>query len=332
MSNTKNKDLEIHQYWFKTWWGVLIIVLAFPYFWWGEIIYFIYIFQNPEEYKTSKFFSGLVLIALLILPITKGFDKIDEFQTNMTNNKILSLIEDQKFDKAQEVSRKNPENKYRTTLSQLNETNLTKSLEIAILKATPENYEAYINEQSYANIKEVDTEIKKQLIDRLDELPTIQANLNIKTQEEIANIQETIKKVNNSEYTIGEIPNLILAIPTYNPEVVPYRNQLIESSRRFQMRRFPQARKEHSQKLSNELWADNIEVHTKGTANSTIVLKSHIFVNNKNIQNTHIMIKDILQDDFRYDRVEYKWSTYGDYTYFNLDSPKDSFIYIVDGL
>lgn len=108
-----------------------------------------------------------------------------------------------------------------------------------------------------------------------------------------------------------------------NPEIKKLTDELENEVAQLQTREFPLLRKAYGEILKKSLWEDDIDVLVYGTDSNNINFISVIFAANKNIAKIHAAQVDILKK-LRFNRVNYKWADYGDYTYYDLDSPKDN--------
>lgn len=94
-----------------------------------------------------------------------------------------------------------------------------------------------------------------------------------------------------------------------------------------QIKQFPLLRKTYGKLLKNELWENDIDVEVLGSDFGTLDFTGASFAINKNIKETHAAMQDVLRL-LRFDRVNYRWSKYTEYTYFDLNSPRDSEVII----
>ena len=91
-----------------------------------------------------------------------------------------------------------------------------------------------------------------------------------------------------------------------------------------QTKMYPKMRKAYAKQLNSELWINDAEAFTEGGPATTIVLVSGSFTRNKNIQESHDLIRSLL-NDLRFKRAKYRWhKTIGDYSYYDLSSKKDA--------
>lgn len=108
-----------------------------------------------------------------------------------------------------------------------------------------------------------------------------------------------------------------------DPSVVSLGEELESKVSELQIKEFPLMRKAYADFVANILWEHDIEVRVVGNANGTIEFIGGYFAANKNIKDTHLLFVDLLKA-LRFDRANYKWSEYADYTYYTLESSKDS--------
>lgn len=72
------------------------------------------------------------------------------------------------------------------------------------------------------------------------------------------------------------------------------------------------------------LWEDDINVEILGKRNTTLQFTGRAFTTNKNIKEVQNSCSDMV-NKLRFKTINYKWYKYDDeYTYFTLDTPKDS--------
>jgi len=91
----------------------------------------------------------------------------------------------------------------------------------------------------------------------------------------------------------------------------------------LQKSEFPKLRKNYGDILKQKLWAENIEVKTKGTTSTTLEFVGGIFANNKNKQDFQEALSEIL-NLLRFKRINYKWYKYDEeYTYYSLTTKQD---------
>lgn len=89
----------------------------------------------------------------------------------------------------------------------------------------------------------------------------------------------------------------------------------------IQIAAFPILRSKYRAFVAKNLWRDNIKVSGGG---ATIRYSGGVFANNAMIEDFHNIIRIDLEL-LRFKRAEYLWMDYAnDYTYYTIDSPKDS--------
>lgn len=90
-----------------------------------------------------------------------------------------------------------------------------------------------------------------------------------------------------------------------------------------QIREFPLMRQAYAKMMKEKMWESNMEVSISGTASKVLDLQWYAFANNATIKSTHDTLGSMMRA-LRFTRVNYKWSEYSKYTYFDLDTSKDS--------
>lgn len=138
-------------------------------------------------------------------------------------------------------------------------------------------------------------------------------------------VRSKIQKINNSEYTLEEIPEVILSIDENDQDLVNIRKELIEVARNYQVKQYPIERKEWLDTMGDLLWEQDYEVYISGPANNTATFIHWSYVNNANKKKDYESSRDIFYK-LRFDKVNFKWTEYGEYTQYTLESKADSFI------
>lgn len=91
-----------------------------------------------------------------------------------------------------------------------------------------------------------------------------------------------------------------------------------------QIKVLPKLRLIYYKLIKDKLWENDIDVKILNSSNKTLQLTGGIFASNKNIQDTQSMLHEVLSL-LRFKQIQYKWYSGDDeFTYYNLDSPKDS--------
>lgn len=107
-----------------------------------------------------------------------------------------------------------------------------------------------------------------------------------------------------------------------NKRVKEQLNRLSNKLKSTQIAFFPRLRKLFAQESKKRLWEENIEVSHSGR---TISFTGYIYANNKNIKESYEAISELLRK-LRFSKVNFKWSKYGEFTYYTIDSPADAVI------
>lgn len=108
-----------------------------------------------------------------------------------------------------------------------------------------------------------------------------------------------------------------------NADVQRLSRNMEQKVRSIQLREFPKMRKAYGVLVDELLWEQNIDVKVFGSSNGTLELVGAIFASNKNIKDVQVMISDIAKM-LRFDRINYRWYAYSDYTYYTIESLPDS--------
>lgn len=110
-----------------------------------------------------------------------------------------------------------------------------------------------------------------------------------------------------------------------NNEIKNLADSFKQKVTQIQVKEFPIMRKTYGNVTAKELWIENGKARVYGSGNKTYEIVSSLFASNKNIAQLQSQIKDTLKL-LRFTRVNYKWidSDYSEYTYFDIESPKDS--------
>jgi hypothetical protein len=86
---------------------------------------------------------------------------------------------------------------------------------------------------------------------------------------------------------------------------------------------FPFLRKKYIKLCKSTLWHNDIDVYASGVGNTVINLEGYYFASNSGISNTHSTLSDMLKQ-LRFRRANYKFSEYGEYTYYDINSVNDA--------
>lgn len=108
------------------------------------------------------------------------------------------------------------------------------------------------------------------------------------------------------------------------PEEQELANKLEKKVINSQIKVLPKLRMIYYKLIREKLWENDIDVKILNSSNKTLQLTGGIFASNKNIQDTQSMLHEVLSL-LRFKQIQYKWYSGDDeFTYYNLDSPKDS--------
>lgn len=83
---------------------------------------------------------------------------------------------------------------------------------------------------------------------------------------------------------------------------------------------YPKLRNKRCQLTKDTMWRLDVEVKCYGT---TATFIWYHFARNANIEDSYDAVSSMLYQ-LRFKRAEFKWSKYAEYTYYTIDSPKDS--------
>lgn len=109
-----------------------------------------------------------------------------------------------------------------------------------------------------------------------------------------------------------------------NPEDQKLAKKLKDKVVARQVKEFPQMRKEIAKVMKEKLWEENIEVKCFGNGNATLDFVGGSFASNKIIKQTQETLSEMM-NMYRFKRTQYRWIPSADeYTYYSIDSPKDS--------
>jgi hypothetical protein len=97
--------------------------------------------------------------------------------------------------------------------------------------------------------------------------------------------------------------------------------KLFDKITNLQTKSFPKLRKAYADECRTMLWRNNIEVEYDG--NKTITFTGGFFASNANIEDTYLKLKNALEL-LRFKRVNFRFTEYHDFTYYNIKSLKDS--------
>lgn len=302
----------------------LTLVLTIP----GYLLYFSFNYKKyPRLGKGS-------LVGLLLL---FGLGVWGTIESQQEENNIVALINDNKFEEALEYI-DNSTYTYPELTDELykleNEYISEEIEELANLQIT--DIESAVELKTYSKYPSINSHVAKAIIERSDEVKERGEQIKSErliaekkaTEANITKIQSKIRQINNGRIPILDIPKTIQEFPD-TPELSTYRNQLIQAARNHQIKTFPILRKDYAERIGKELWENDYDIYTKGGGNSTIVFVHWSFASNSSIKTTQELFRDKI-DELRFDRAEYKWSEYGEYTYYDMKAEADSYIEGVD--
>ena len=89
-----------------------------------------------------------------------------------------------------------------------------------------------------------------------------------------------------------------------------------------QVSEFPNMRKLYAEFAANKLWEQDIEVKSSGPGNSTLTFIGGTFAANKNKQDWQEAFSSVFRK-LRYKRIFYKWYSYDNGIYYEVDSQED---------
>ena len=109
-----------------------------------------------------------------------------------------------------------------------------------------------------------------------------------------------------------------------DPEIQKLAQQLINRVSRIQSNEFPRLRKEYANTASKLMWENDMKVSSSGTGNKYITFTGVIFAANKNKQEFHNEMNDVLKK-FRFNQARYKWfDQASEYSYWTVYKGSDS--------
>ncbi len=125
------------------------------------------------------------------------------------------------------------------------------------------------------------------------------------------------------DYKLVEIIKNGLA--SNNPEIKKLAGQLKRVAQNFQAKDFPKQRVAYGKEMRDKLWEDDFKVRVSGRSKDVITFINAYFVANRNIKEFHQKVSSDLHR-LRFSRANYKWAdtSYGEYTYYTIDSPLDT--------
>ncbi len=171
-----------------------------------------------------------------------------------------------------------------------------------------------------------DEKIKQEKAQREQEAPAkitsfIQQVKDIKTDKKYEDVK-SIELEAISINAFGQIIKEYRADFPDNKEIQNLTNQLETSVKNKQLSLFPNLRKNYGTISKNLLWENDVEASVFGTGNSTIEFVGGVFASNKNIKEFYSKIADMLKE-LRFDRANFKWYSYDNGSYYEIESLKD---------
>lgn len=109
-----------------------------------------------------------------------------------------------------------------------------------------------------------------------------------------------------------------------NSEISSLNKSLKSKVEIMQVREFPILRKEYTKFVANKMWENDIDVYSNGSGNKYINFSGGIFAANKNKQDFHNQLNEVLSM-FRFKQARYRLDKGADeYTYWTMFEGKDS--------
>lgn len=142
---------------------------------------------------------------------------------------------------------------------------------------------------------------------------------------EVLNMNKNLEYEGISGY-LETIDNAALACRDYkendNIRVKEQLKKLSSKLKSTQIAVFPRLRKLFAEESKKRLWEENIEVSHSGR---TISFTGYVYASNKNIKESYEAISVLLYN-LRFSRINFRWSEYDGFTYYNINSPADGVI------
>ena len=106
-------------------------------------------------------------------------------------------------------------------------------------------------------------------------------------------------------------------------EIQKLGKELAKQLKLAQAYEYPHLRKKYSEFASNKLWEEDIEVKASGSGYRDLTFIGAAFAANKNKQEWQETFSDVFYK-LRFKRIFYKWYSYDDGVFYELDSESDS--------
>lgn len=168
-----------------------------------------------------------------------------------------------------------------------------------------------------------------------EELQQEKENEDKRVEEQINQLNSYITELNKwfDFYDVASINQTIQRMESINSALWSYfqdkdqriikkakevQNKLIAT----QNKTYPKLRNERCQLTADTMWRLDVKVKCSGTK---VIFVGHQFARNANVQDSYEAVRNMLYQ-LRFKRVEFKWieSSYAEYTYYTIESPKDS--------
>lgn len=336
--------------WFKNWKTISLLVVFSPVIliliialWFISFPVLIFInYRSTNFPKFGKFMAGFLSILLVILV----YGTIEE---SIQSKELQKLMMEGKFELVKEKieDEKYADNGYMDEVNKMTIDGINEIINVLANQET-NSYEDLINTMQFSEYELINKKVKDVLLTKIDDIYIAKDNIKaikakeeeqrvaaeekaqqLTSEEDIQQIQYLIPLIRDGKKSIGQISNIVSAFSADNKFIAQDRSELINVARAYQRKQFPILRKEYADKQADELWKNDYEVTTKGAGYTTIVFEHWSFASNGSIDRFNNQIYGTLKD-LRFDRVEYRWTKYSSYTYYDLNSPSDDFIEGVD--
>ncbi|SDI36015.1 hypothetical protein SAMN05421846_106256 [Chryseobacterium taeanense] len=153
-------------------------------------------------------------------------------------------------------------------------------------------------------------------------------------------LENNIKSLKSDDFTkdINSLDGIVISIALYkayfqiikegkesqNPEEQKLAKQLEQKVSNSQIKNFPKLRAKYAKLIGDKLWENDVDVSVGGVRNINLNLTAHYFASNKNIKESQEALHEMLIN-LRFKQTNYRWYKGEDeYTYYTIESPKDS--------